>query len=55
MEAVAVSIALPSGEVVAELSVNPQKPVLQLKTQIAGLEGLALSDAKLLLMWQITR
>ena len=40
MEAVAVSIALPSGEVVAELSVNPQKPVLQLKTQIAGLEGL---------------
>ncbi|CAE7620513.1 unnamed protein product [Symbiodinium sp. CCMP2456] len=55
MEAVAVSIALPSGEVVAELSVNPQKPVLQLKTQVAGLEGLALPDAVLLFMWQITR
>ncbi|OLP87191.1 Sodium channel protein type 10 subunit alpha [Symbiodinium microadriaticum] len=49
MEAVAVSIALPSGEVVAELSVNPQKPVLQLKTQIAGLEGTPVGNQILLL------
>ncbi|CAE7234965.1 Scn10a [Symbiodinium natans] len=49
MEAVAVSIVLPSGEVVAQLSVNPQKPVLQLKTQIAGLEGTPVGNQILLL------
>lgn len=39
MEPIAVNVVLPSGEQVAQLMVNPEKPIMQMKTQIAGLEG----------------
>ena len=46
MEPVAVHVLLPSGETVAQLMVNPEKPMLQMKTQIAGMEGKGSKEAK---------
>eukprot|EP00931_Biecheleriopsis_adriatica_P006669 TRINITY_DN108036_c0_g1_i1.p1 TRINITY_DN108036_c0_g1~~TRINITY_DN108036_c0_g1_i1.p1 ORF type:complete len:251 (+),score=52.45 TRINITY_DN108036_c0_g1_i1:55-807(+) len=44
MEPAAVTIVRPSGEVIAQLVVNPSKPIARLKTQIAGLEGTPVSN-----------
>ncbi|CAJ1410278.1 unnamed protein product [Effrenium voratum] len=48
MEPVAVHVLLPSGETVAQLMVNPEKPMLQMKTQIAGMEGTPVANQVLL-------
>ena len=39
---IAINVVLPSGEQVAQLMVNPEKSIMQMKTQIAGLEGTCL-------------
>lgn len=44
-----VTVVRPTGEVVAELLASPTKPILRLKTQLAGLEGVAVSNQALLL------
>ena len=46
---IAVNVVLPSGETVARLMVNPLKPMMQMKTQIAGLEGTPVANQVLLL------
>ena len=40
---IAINVLLPSGKQVAQLMVNPEKSIMQMKTQIAGLEGTCLS------------
>jgi len=48
-ETVAVTVRTPDDSIVAELIVSPAKPVRRLKTQIAGLEGIAVGNQALLL------
>lgn len=46
---IAINVVLPSGEQVAQLMVNPEKSIMQMKTQIAGLEGTPVANQVLLL------
>ncbi|CAK9113711.1 unnamed protein product [Durusdinium trenchii] len=48
MEPIAINVMLPSGEQVAQLMVSPEKPMMQMKTQIAGLEGTPVANQVLL-------
>ena len=43
---IAINVVLPSGEQVAQLMVNPEKSIMQMKTQIAGLEGTWLHETE---------